>query len=198
MTDWPTNPDLNAKLPAADGKPPLPTLVNIIDPNAPAKILTTTSAPTDGGMTTGGGSYMSGSQVTVAAAHGPGFHFSNWTYSNGLIAAITPNFTFNITADTHLTAHFAVGEIISPAEPMQGPVNVFSERMAAADAIIRAANTKASYDQLDLAEKPLLPPMPTAMPRIPTGPLIDPGSPVDIDESLYMIDVSVSAGHRRR
>ena len=196
MTDWPTNPDLNAKLPAADGKPPLPTLVSIIDPNAPAKVLTTTSAPTNGGMTTGGGSYMSGSQVTVAAAHGPGFHFSNWTYSNGLIAAITPNFTFNITADTHLTAHFEVGELVPPAPPMQGPVNVFSELMAAADAINRAAQIKASYNQLELSEKPPGSPMHAAL--LPSGPPIGPGGPVDADESQYMIDVSVSAGHRRR
>jgi hypothetical protein len=87
-----------------------------VDPRA-NRALTTISAPVAGGMTSGGGSYPSGSVVTVYATFAAGYHFVNWTYSNGLEASKLAKFTFNLTADTQLTAHFAPGEIDGTPPP---------------------------------------------------------------------------------
>ena len=84
-----------------------------VDPNAVMRSLSTISAPVAGGMTSGGGSYVSGASATVYATHAAGYHFVNWTHVNGLEASKLPTYTFSITADTTLTAHFGVGEIDS-------------------------------------------------------------------------------------
>jgi hypothetical protein len=76
-------------------------------------------------------------------------------------------------------------------EPV-GPLNVFVEKVAIADAINRAIDVKTLYDETHSAP----PPAATAVPRpAPIGPPIVAGRPVTIDQSRYMID-SVFIGRK--
>lgn len=76
----------------------------------------------------------------------------------------------------------------------EGPVNVFNEKLAVADAINRAVETKKEYDTTHPPITPTEPP-----PVIPIGDPISPGGPVVLgDLSLYMIDTSTAGGRRRR
>ena len=76
-------------------------------------------------------------------------------------------------------------------EPV-GPLNVFIEKLGAADAINRAIAVKTEYDATHTTPPPEPPPRP------PDGPPVDPGNPVVIDESKYLIDTTAAAGYRRR
>ena len=63
-----------------------------------------------------------------------------------------------------------------------GPVNVFNEKIAAADAVNRAIETKATYDTAH-------PPTPFVPPdRTPIGDPIDSGRPVAFDATKFVID----------
>jgi len=67
-----------------------------------------------------------------------------------------------------------------------GPVNVFNEKVAVAEAVNRAIETKTAYDTTHPPTTPVILPPPE-----PTGPLIGTGSPVVADPSKYMIDLAV-------
>jgi hypothetical protein len=83
-----------------------------------------------------------------------------------------------------------VGGTLEP----DGPVNVFNEKLAVADAINRATETKTAYDTTHTTPPPEQPPPPD-----PIGPPISAGGPVILaDQSRYMIDASASGGRRRR
>ena len=69
--------------------------------------LNLSSAPANGGTTTGGGTYSAGSSVTARAVPmNGGFSFTNWT-ENGLVVSTLANYTFNINGNRTLVAHFA-------------------------------------------------------------------------------------------
>lgn len=72
----------------------------------PAYTITTSSSPSYGGSTTGGGTFNDGSQVTVTATANPGFHFVNWTWF-GAPVSDSPVYTFPATANKTLVANFA-------------------------------------------------------------------------------------------
>ena len=65
-----------------------------------------------------------------------------------------------------------------------GPVNVFNEKVATADAINRAIDTKTAYDITHPAVLPPIDPPPVD----PLGPPIGAGSPITFDESRYMLE----------
>lgn len=77
-------------------------------------------SPAAGGMVTGGGRYVSGSDVTVIAVSNPNFNFVNWT-ENGTEVSTAPNYMFTASRDRALTANFvaipqvAAAPLISPA-----------------------------------------------------------------------------------
>ena len=63
-----------------------------------------------------------------------------------------------------------------------GPLNVFNEKLASADAVNRAIETKTTYDTAH-------PPTPWVPPDMtPIGDPIDPGSPVAFDATKFVID----------
>ena len=66
-----------------------------------------------------------------------------------------------------------------------GPVNVFNEKLASADAVNRAVETKATYDTTHPAT-PFVPPD-----RTPIGAPIDPGGPVAFDATKFVIDKAI-------
>jgi len=68
--------------------------------------VSTSSSPTAGGTTTGGGTYNSGQSVTVTAAANSGYSFVNWT-EGGTQVSTSASYTFTISANKTLVANFA-------------------------------------------------------------------------------------------
>jgi hypothetical protein len=67
--------------------------------------VSTNAEPTEGGTTTGDGSYPQGSEVTVVASPNPGFRFDQWEEADSVVSVET-HYTFNIYQDRDLTAIF--------------------------------------------------------------------------------------------
>jgi hypothetical protein len=63
------------------------------------------SNPAEGGTTTGGGTYDSGTSVTVTAEANEGYSFSNWTEGTNMVSE-DANYTFTITGNRELVANF--------------------------------------------------------------------------------------------
>lgn len=68
--------------------------------------ITTSSSPSNGGATTGGGNYNSGSNVTVTAIANSGYTFINWT-ENGSVVSTNSNYSFTINSSRNLIANFS-------------------------------------------------------------------------------------------
>ncbi len=68
--------------------------------------ITTTSVPSAGGSTSGGGCADAGASVTVSASPSPCYSFVNWTM-NGTVASTSPNYTFTAVGAQTLAANFA-------------------------------------------------------------------------------------------
>ncbi|MGV8111790.1 MAG: C10 family peptidase [Lentimicrobium sp.] len=67
--------------------------------------VTTQSSPSNGGTTSGGGTYPSGTYITVSASQNNGYTFANWT-ENGNVVSISSSYSFNVTANRELVANF--------------------------------------------------------------------------------------------
>ena len=64
------------------------------------------SNPSNGGITSGGGTYNSGSSVTVTATPNVGYTFTNWT-ENGIPVSSNNQYVFNVTNNIFLVANFS-------------------------------------------------------------------------------------------
>ncbi len=99
---------------------------NPADPAEPGRIpykLTVTADPADGGSAYGGGYYVKGTTVSLAASNHTGYRFVNWTDDGGNVVSTESVFSFvKSDKEEHLTAHF-VFEPDSPQEPTN--VNVY-------------------------------------------------------------------------
>jgi hypothetical protein len=67
--------------------------------------ITTSASPAEGGATSGGGTYTSGSSVTVRATPNTGYSFVNWT-ENGTVVSTSADYSFSATANRSLVANF--------------------------------------------------------------------------------------------
>jgi len=74
---------------------------------------TVTVAPdvTGHGTVTGGGVFDYGQSCTVTAAPAENYFFINWTLNNNVVS-YTTSYTFNVTSDMDLVAHFVEGRVI--------------------------------------------------------------------------------------
>jgi len=78
--------------------------------------ITTSSNPVQGGITSGGGNYLPGSQCTVIATPNFGYLFYNWTeYGNQV--STTPIYTFTVTENRTLVANFYLEVGIDEIKP---------------------------------------------------------------------------------
>lgn len=77
--------------------------------------------PEDGGTVSGGGTYTYGQSCTVHATTAPGYSFINWR-ENGNHLTSQPDYTFTVSGDRNLEAHFALQSfsITASADPMEG------------------------------------------------------------------------------
>ena len=69
--------------------------------------ITTSSNPTNGGTTTGGGTFNQGQSCTVQATPASGYTFVKWTKNNTQVST-DASYTFTVTSNCNLVAHFAV------------------------------------------------------------------------------------------
>ncbi|KAF0194763.1 MAG: protease [Bacteroidetes bacterium] len=72
--------------------------------------------PPAGGYTTGSGSYPEGDEVSVSAYANSGYVFLNWT-ENGNIVSTNPVYSFIVSGNRELTAHFYVPVGINNINP---------------------------------------------------------------------------------
>ena len=71
--------------------------------------VTVKASPTTGGTVSGGGTFASGSSVTVTAHANSGYSFVNWT-QNGVAVSTSASYTFQISANRTLVANFRTGQ----------------------------------------------------------------------------------------
>lgn len=77
--------------------------------------------PTSGGTVSGGGTYTYGQSCTVHATANTGYNFVNWT-ANGAQASASADYTFTVTGNLSLVAHFSASNYIitALADPEEG------------------------------------------------------------------------------
>ena len=63
--------------------------------------------PANAGSVTGGGSFVTGSSVTVTATANSGYTFTNWT-ANGIVQSSSPSYSFTLATNATLVANFLV------------------------------------------------------------------------------------------
>ena len=80
------------------------------------------SNPTAGGTTSGGGTFNSGSSVTITATANNGYTFTNWT-ENGNVISVNASYIFTLSANRTLVANFT-------AAPTQYTVSLSSNPAA--------------------------------------------------------------------
>jgi len=72
----------------------------------PVYSISTSSNPSAGGTTSGGGSVMSGTSCIVTATANSGYSFVNWT-ENGVVVSTDASYTFTVTGTRNLIANFS-------------------------------------------------------------------------------------------
>ena len=79
--------------------------------------------PSNGGNVAGGGTYNQGQSCTVSATANSGFTFVNWT-ENGTQVSTNANYTFTVTGNRNLVAHFTTQSFVitAIADPTAGGV----------------------------------------------------------------------------
>ena len=87
----------------------------------PTYTITLSANPSNGGNVTGGGTYQEGQSCTVHATANTGYNFVNWT-ANGAQASTNANYTFTVTGNLSLVAHFSASSYIitALADPEEG------------------------------------------------------------------------------
>lgn len=91
-----------------------------IVPSPNAVTVFTSSSPSAGGTTSGGGTYASGTSITVTATPSSGYMFTKWTRGSSVVST-SASYTFSATANSTLVAHFIQTYAISTsASPSVG------------------------------------------------------------------------------
>src|SRR5205823_8197298 len=89
-----------------------------------AVTITTRASPSNGGQTSGGSTYVSGTSVTVVATANSGYVFTDWT-ENGSRVSTSSNYTFTATSSRDLVANFTPPSTPSPTPtPTPGMITV--------------------------------------------------------------------------
>ena len=70
-----------------------------------AYVISVSANPTNGGTVSGGGTYNQGTSCTVTASANTGYTFVNWT-ENGMTVSSQASYTFTVSGDRNLVAHF--------------------------------------------------------------------------------------------
>ena len=65
-----------------------------------------TANPTEGGIVTGGGTYIQGASCTLTATAYSGYTFANWT-ENGTVVSTSASYSFTVVGNRNLAANFS-------------------------------------------------------------------------------------------
>jgi hypothetical protein len=79
--------------------------------------INTSSSPTNGGSTSGGGTEDCGSNVTVCATNNANYSFVNWTDQNSNVLSTTACYSFTATTNLNLVANFTSTQQGPPSAP---------------------------------------------------------------------------------
>jgi len=106
------------------------------------------SNPAAGGVTSGSGSFNPG-PVTVTATPNVGYTFTNWTIG-GVVASVSPAYTFTLSANTTLVANFAVVPssqfaVVLSSSPVAGGTTTGSGAYAANTSVTVTAIVNPGY-----------------------------------------------------
>lgn len=82
-------------------------------------VVTATADPEEGGTVSGAGVYDYGSQCTLTASPIGNYSFVNWT-ENGEEVSTETVFSFSVTGDRNLVAHFKELTVTAIADPLEG------------------------------------------------------------------------------
>lgn len=123
-------------------------------------IVTTSSDPEEGGVTTGDGTYQEGTTVTITATANSNYNFLNWT-ENDITVSTDESYSFVITGDRDLVAVFElitgvynhVEAISIYPNPTSGLINIQLKSFATAKVYDQAGKLLLSTTegQLDLS-----------------------------------------------
>lgn len=84
-------------------------------------VVTTSSNPVNTGTTSGGGTYVYNTQVSVSAIPEAGYSFFNWS-EDGNVVSYSATYIFNITANRDLVANFGVFQVFN-ISTLSNPAN---------------------------------------------------------------------------
>ena len=87
--------------------------------------ISTSSNPTAGGATTGGGTYTYGESCTVTATANPGYTFEKWMQGSTQVST-DASYTFTVTGNRNLVAHFVAETYtvtVEASDPTMGTVS---------------------------------------------------------------------------
>ena len=93
----------------------------LVSSQTPTYTVSVSANPSNGGSVTGGGTYEEGQSCTVNATAATGYNFLKWT-ENGSQVSTNANYTFTVTSNHSLVAHFAA----QPQAPTGAINGVFS------------------------------------------------------------------------
>jgi alpha-tubulin suppressor-like RCC1 family protein len=92
----------------------------------PLYTISTSSSPSDGGSTSGGGTYTEGSSVTVTANVASGYAFVKWT-ENGPQVSSSATYNFTASANRSLVANFSANPVLTVIGSGTGSGSVTSD-----------------------------------------------------------------------
>lgn len=104
------------------------------------------SNPLLGGTTTGGGTFVAGASVTVAATPNAGFTFANWTEGLNIVST-SANYLFTLTGNRTLVANYTAipYAVIVSSNPILGGVTTGGGTYAAGTLVTVLATPNAGY-----------------------------------------------------
>ncbi|GEM_PF-3575739 len=113
----------------------------------------TSANPSNGGATTGDGSYVENASVTVEAIANPGYSFVNWT-ENGTVVSTSNQYVFNITSNRDLTANFEAitYDVTISEDPVNGGTTSGAGTFQEGDGVTIAATAETGYTFVNWTE----------------------------------------------
>ena len=118
----------------------------------PIYTVAVSAAPSAGGTVSGGGTFASGSSVTVTAAANAGYQFVNWT-EGGTAVSPSASYTFTLNADRTLVANFTpVYTVAVSALPSAGGTASGGGSFTSGSSVTVTANASANYQFVNWTE----------------------------------------------
>jgi hypothetical protein len=84
--------------------------------NSTTNTVATLANPANAGSVNGGGSFLTGSSVTVTATANGGYTFTNWT-ENGTVQSTSSSYSFTLATNRNLIANFTTNPIVYTVTP---------------------------------------------------------------------------------